>query len=99
MPTYESSTTVSATPEAVWRVLSDVAAWPEWLPTVSRVEPLDQGALRLGARFIVHQRKLRPVTWTVWHLVSLKSFTWVSRSPGMEMLAEHTVREGLKNSC
>jgi uncharacterized protein YndB with AHSA1/START domain len=91
MLTYESSASVSAAPETVWRMLSDVAAWPQWLPTVSRVDPLDQQALRLGARFIVHQPKLRPATWTVSQLDPPKSFVWIARSPGLEMVAEHTV--------
>jgi ribosome-associated toxin RatA of RatAB toxin-antitoxin module len=91
MPAYESSASVRATPETVWRILSDVAAWPEWLPTVSRVDPLDQRALRLGARFIVHQPRLRPATWTVSQLEPPRSFVWISRSPGLEMVAEHTI--------
>lgn len=91
MPTYETFTSIAAPQEAVWRVLSDVAAWPSWLPTVAKVEPLDGEVLRLGARFLVHQPKLRPATWTVIELEEPRRFVWVAQSPGCKMLAEHTV--------
>jgi len=91
MTAYESSVSIAAQAEAVWRVLSDVAAWPEWLPTVAKVEPLGERSLRLGSRFVVHQPKLRPATWTVSELEPPRRFVWVARSPGIEMVAEHTV--------
>jgi uncharacterized membrane protein len=94
MPSYESSVTIAAEPSAVWCVLSDVSAWPEWLPTVAKVEPLDAKKLSLGSRFVVHQPKLRPATWKVTELDPPHHFAWVARSLGVEMRAEHTVSQG-----
>jgi len=91
MLTYESSTSVDAPVEAVWRVLSDVSQWPNWLPTVSRVEPLNGKSLRVGSRFVVHQPRLRPATWTVSEIDESRRFVWVARSPGIQMVAEHDV--------
>jgi uncharacterized membrane protein len=93
MLTYESSTSIDAPVEAVWRVLSDVSQWPHWLPTVSRVEPLNGEALRPGARFVVHQPKLRPATWTVSEMDEPRRFVWVARSPGLQMVAEHAITQ------
>lgn len=93
MPSYESSVLIAAQPEAVWRVLSEVVAWPEWLPTVAKVEPPGEGSLRLGSRFVVHQPKLRPTTWTVSECEQPGRFVWVARSPGIEMVAEHAVTQ------
>jgi len=93
MPTYQASVSIAATRENIWRVLSDVAAWPEWLPTVAKVESLDEKSLRPGARFVVHQPKLRPATWTVSELEHSNRFVWVARSPGVQMTAEHTITE------
>jgi len=91
VPTYESCASIVASRDAVWRLLADVVAWPEWLPTVSKVEALNETALRPGARFVVHQPRLRPTTWTVVRLRDPESFAWVARMPGLEMVAEHTV--------
>jgi len=90
MPTYEAFTSINAAPDSVWRALSDVSKWPEWLPTVSKVEPLDGERLSIGSRFVVHQPKLRPATWVVTELAETR-FVWVARSPGLVMLAEHSV--------
>lgn len=36
--------------DSVWRVLTDLDAWPQWGPTVQRAELDDAGPLRLGSR-------------------------------------------------
>jgi uncharacterized membrane protein len=91
VPAYESSIVIAAPAEAVWRVLSDVVQWPQWLPTVASVEALDQKTLHVGSRFVIHQPKLRPATWTVSEIEELRRFAWVARSPGLHMVAEHSV--------
>ena len=91
MPTYESSILISAEAGAVWHVLSDVAKWPEWLPTVTKVTPLDTTSIALGTRFVVLQPKLRPAKWKVTHIETARRFVWVARSPGLRMVAEHAV--------
>ncbi|CAN5497302.1 SRPBCC family protein [soil metagenome] len=37
-------------PEAAWRVLTDLHAWPQWGPSVQRAELAEAGPLRLGSR-------------------------------------------------
>jgi carbon monoxide dehydrogenase subunit G len=91
MLTYETSVSIAAPRDAVWRVLSEVTAWPDWLPTVVKVEPLDGQGLSLGSRFVVQQPKLRPTTWVVSEVQQPRRFVWVARSPGLTMIAEHTV--------
>jgi uncharacterized membrane protein len=99
MLTYESSTSIEAPVETVWRVLSDVLQWPKWLPTVSRVEPLNGKSLRVGSRFVVHQPKLRPATWTVSEIDEPHRFVWVARSPGIQLVAEHGVNQDSPATC
>ena len=41
MTKYSTSITINANPEAVWKVLSDVAHWHAWTPTVTKVEVLN----------------------------------------------------------
>ena len=91
MPTYSTSITINAGQEAIWKVLSDVAHWHEWTPTVTKVEVLDQPDLKLGNRYKVFQPKLQPAEWTVTVLTPPSSFIWESKMPGMHMLAEHNV--------
>lgn len=91
MSHYDTSIEIHATPERVWRLLSAVEAWPQWLPTVSRVEVLDGTPLQLGRRYRVEQPKLRPAVWTVSVLEPGRRFQWRATSPGMTMVGDHAV--------
>lgn len=54
-PTAETSLTVSAPPDEVWGLVSDVARTPEWSPVVRRIEWLgDATDPSVGARFKGH---------------------------------------------
>ena len=91
MTQFSTTITINASQEAVWKILSDVARWQEWTPTVSNVEVLDEPGLNLGNRYKVHQPKLQPAVWNVTVLTPPSNFTWESKSLGMHMLAEHIV--------
>ncbi len=88
MTQFSTSITINASQEAVWKVLSDVALWHEWTPTVTKVEVLNTPELKLGNRYKVIQPKLQPAEWTVTEL-DTSNFTWESKAPGMHMVAEH----------
>ena len=93
MPSCTASISVAAPVESVWRVLAAVVAWPEWLPNVNSVEPLDDDQLSVGFRYVVRQPGLRPATWVVSELEPPRRFVWQTRSPGLLMVAEHSIKE------
>jgi uncharacterized membrane protein len=92
MPTYRVTQRVNAPAETVWRILSDVLAWPEWLSTVTNVSLLEGEALQPGSKFKVAQPKLHPVVWQVTTLKQGQCFTWESTNPGTRLWANHIVR-------
>jgi hypothetical protein len=66
--TIRSAIEIRAPLETVWRILTDLAAYPEWNPHIRQI----RGKPRLGARLTIHSRPpggrtvvLRPVviTW------------------------------------
>jgi len=91
MRSFSANTHIAAGTQRVWSVLADVARWPEWLPTVTAVTPLDAPALSIGARFTVQQPRLRPAIWSVVELDLPHRFAWESRSPGVRTFADHVV--------
>ena len=91
MTKFSTSLTINASQEAVWKVLSDVARWHEWTPTVTKVEVLNTPELKLGNRYKLYQPKLQPAEWIVTELTT-SNFTWESKVPGMHMVAEHVVK-------
>ena len=88
---FSTSLAINASQDLIWKVLSDVAHWHEWTPTVTKVEVLNTPELKLGNRYKVIQPKLQPAEWTVTDL-STSNFTWESKSLGMHMVAEHVVK-------
>lgn len=50
---YTHSISINATPPAVWRVLSDLSRLPEWYYPSQRVQVVDAGTVKVGARFVL----------------------------------------------
>src|SRR5512134_2807061 len=88
---FSITTEVDAPPEVVFAVLSDVERWPEWTPTVTRVERLGdaRAPLALGGRLRIVQPKVPPAEWTVTALEPGRGFRIVSHAPGATVEADH----------
>ncbi|WP_161965165.1 SRPBCC family protein [Ornithinimicrobium cerasi] len=91
----------TAAPEQVWAVLSDVDAWPRWVPTVTSVArasgpdgtPTNPAtAPGVGSVFEVVQSRLGRARWVVTEWEVGRSFTWVSWRPGVRSTATHRLR-------
>ena len=92
MADFEIAVEIQAPPDRVWAVMRDIQHWPEWTPTVTRVQQLDRDPLAVGSRALIHQPKLPPAEWQVTELdEGGRSFTWVTHSPGVRVTARHSV--------
>ena len=49
MPAYEAAVRIDASPERVWEVLTDIAAWPQWDSGVTKVT----GSLGIGEKLTI----------------------------------------------
>ena len=87
---------IQAPPDRVWAAVRDIEHWSEWTPTVISVRSLDPGPLAIGTRAIVRQPKLLPARWQITELEDGRSFTWITRGPGILVTARHSV-EGAAN--
>ena len=84
---------VAAPPSVVWQVLADVEAWPTWTASVTSVERLDDGPLRVGSRARIAQPRIPTVVWEVGELVEGRSFTWSQGTRLARTTAAHSVEE------
>lgn len=82
---------IQAAPAQVWQVMSDVESWSSWTASVTSVQLLDSGPLRVGVRARIRQPRLPVATWRVAELVPGASFTWVARGPGLRTTGRHEV--------
>lgn len=55
MRRFAAATSIHATPERIWSILTDASRYPDWNPTVDKVD----GRIALGERIAVHV-KLSP---------------------------------------
>ena len=91
MTHFSISVEIRASPGRVWAVLRDIERWPEWTPTVTSIQRVDRGPLAVGSRARIRQPKLPPAEWQVTELDEGRSFTWVTRSPGVRVTGRHWV--------
>ena len=90
---YSITTDVDAPTDVVFAVMTDIERWPEWTPTVTRVERLDGSSLPLAMdnRLRIVQPKVPPAEWTVTALEPGRGFRIMSRSPGAMVVADHWI--------
>jgi hypothetical protein len=88
---FSRSVDINAAPDAVLAVMSDVQRWPEWTASVTSIMRLDSGPFVLGSRARIRQPKLPPALWTVSAIEPGRSFTWISKGPGILVTAHHSI--------
>lgn len=88
---FESSVRIAATPERVWDIFFAVEHWPEWTESISSVERLEPGPLKIGSRTKIKQPKFPVALWEVTELVDGEFFEWVATGPGVRTTAGHRV--------
>lgn len=87
----DSSVEIDAPASVVWDTFTDVARWPEWTESVTRLTPLDGPELKVGSRFEIKQPRFPKLVWTVTAVESNVSWSWEQRSPGGTTIATHEV--------
>jgi uncharacterized membrane protein len=88
---FEASTEVSAPAKYVFDTYADVERWPSWTSSVTSVDKLEPGPLKVGARARIRQPKLPAAEWQVTHLVPGEEFTWQAFGPGVLTTGTHRV--------
>jgi uncharacterized membrane protein len=87
---------IDAPPELVWSVWRDVERWPDWTASITSVDLLDAGPLRVGVRARIRQPKLPIAVWRVMSVTEPGTsdnigFSWVSTSPGSRVTGDHRI--------
>lgn len=105
MKTFASSITIQAAPETIWAILTDAPAYPEWNPTVDKVEgTIEHGQkIKVFAKispdraFPVKVSEFKPSEKMVWSggmpLGLFKGERTFTLTPGADGSVEFAMRE------
>lgn len=75
---FTATTTINATPEAIWRIITDASSYPEWEPNVKQIE----GTIAPGERVTAHVKSSdRPFPAKVTEFVPNQKMTWTGGMP------------------
>jgi carbon monoxide dehydrogenase subunit G len=86
---YEETTLIDAPVALIWRLTTDIDDWPAFMPTMQKLDRLDDGPLRVGSTARVKQPGQTAAVWTVTRLEPMREFTWETRRPGIRMTGRH----------
>ncbi len=79
MKVYSATTTIDASPESIWTILTDAPGYPRWEPNVDRIE----GHIGLGEKITAYTKlspgRAFPVTVT--EFVPGQKMTWSGGMP------------------
>jgi uncharacterized membrane protein len=82
---------IDAPVAVVWRLTTDVEGWPAISPTITTVERLDDGPLRVGSRARIKQPGQPTAVWTVTEFEPDAGFSWRTVRPGLVLTGTHRV--------
>lgn len=76
MKSFQASTRIRATPEAIWRILTDGPAYPRWNPTVTKID----GRIAAGEKLAL-QANGRTFKLKVSEFAPAKKMVWEGGMP------------------
>jgi uncharacterized membrane protein len=88
---YEVTEEIDVAPSDVWAVLADVERWPDWCPTMTSVQRLDDGPFGVGSAAEIRQPKLPRAIWRVTEFEPGRRFQWTTTSLGVTTSGDHRI--------
>ncbi|UCD22271.1 MAG: SRPBCC family protein [Chloroflexota bacterium] len=50
---FESSIDINAPPDRVWALMDKLEQWPQWMPSIKKIERISKGPLAIGSQLSV----------------------------------------------
>ncbi len=75
--------------------MTDVERWPDWTPSVTRVDRLESTQpFGMGSRTKIVQPGLRSMVWSVTQFEPNRGFVWEASGVGAHVRGEHWISPG-----
>jgi ribosome-associated toxin RatA of RatAB toxin-antitoxin module len=98
MTLWEHNIEIAAPPARIWAVMSDVARWPEWTPSMESVAEVSS-PLSLGGTAKVKAKGVTETRWTVTEWIPDQGFVWETKVRGARTVGGHTIAPLADGRC
>jgi hypothetical protein len=78
---FTTTTTIHATPEKVWAILTEGEGYTQWNPEINRVEGRIALTEKIKAHVVLHGGRVQPVTVRVTELEPPRHMVWTGGLP------------------
>ena len=55
---FSASVEITATPEKTWALVNNIEEWPNWIPSLKKIEKITEGPLGVGSQVLVVAKSL-----------------------------------------
>jgi uncharacterized protein YndB with AHSA1/START domain len=87
----QAETTIKASPDRVWKLLTSLDRMPEWSPELVKMLPLKPGGLRVGQWYVGINRR-KGMVWPTRNVVAVlepgKTLAWDTKTSGARWIFE-----------
>jgi len=89
---FSSSIEIDAPPEKVWALVNDLEEWPQWIPSIKKIEKLSEGPLGAGSQIRVTAKSIITVKllMTITEFVPPQHAVMRGKVMGTEMTRHYT---------
>ena len=90
---FSSSVEIDAPPEKVWALVNEFEEWPQWIPSIKKIEKLSEGALGEGSQIRVTAKSIITVKllMTITEFVPGRHAVMQGKVLGTEMTRYYTL--------
>ena len=84
---FSASVEINSTPEKIWPLIKNIEEWPEWIPSLKKIEKVSEGSLGVGSQVLVVARSLITVNllMTITEFVAGRSVVMEGKVLGVRM--------------
>ena len=77
--------------DEVWKHTVTPSKWSKWNPNIQDISYSEDGELTVGDTFQLKQVGMAKAEWKVLDIQEKKSCRWMTTSPGIKIIAQHSI--------
>lgn len=96
--TFSKAVQIDASPRQVWQVMSDLVSWPDWTPTISKIQIAGDTPIGVGTKVKIEQPKLPPAVYKITSWSESEGFVMVKGNLFLKVSLIHRLAPTLQGT-